>query len=215
MNCREFHDLMQRRLDGESPAADGCAEHLRACPACAALDAAARCLVEGLRRTKSPAPPADLSRRIVARALRGRALRPRRRRRVVVPLTLAACLLLAVGVRLCWPRPVPDVPSASLLPRPEVVEDRRTNPGPAAPRDTVASRPVRPAGQELGSTQWLLPDLNSAQVYPQQLEPPARTLRQAGAGVRAGLEPVTGSARRAVGLFLRELPVDLGDNEGW
>lgn len=31
-------------------------------------------------------------------------------------------------------------------------------------------------------------------------------LREAGQGVSEGLEPVTNSARRAVGLFLRELP---------
>jgi hypothetical protein len=40
-------------------------------------------------------------------------------------------------------------------------------------------------------------------------------LREAGEGVGDGLEPVTNSARRAVDLFLRELPpMDLGANSG-
>ena len=38
------------------------------------------------------------------------------------------------------------------------------------------------------------------------LDPPARSLREAGEGVSVGLEPVADSARRVVGLFLRELP---------
>jgi hypothetical protein len=40
------------------------------------------------------------------------------------------------------------------------------------------------------------------------MEPPTRPLREAGEGVSEGLEPVTTSARRAVDLFLRELPME-------
>jgi hypothetical protein len=44
------------------------------------------------------------------------------------------------------------------------------------------------------------------------MEPPTRPLREAGAGVSEGLEPVTTSARRAVDLFLRELPMKTETN---
>jgi hypothetical protein len=39
------------------------------------------------------------------------------------------------------------------------------------------------------------------------VEPPGRSLAQAGQAVADGLEPVTSSARRAVGLFLRDVPL--------
>jgi hypothetical protein len=38
------------------------------------------------------------------------------------------------------------------------------------------------------------------------IDPSVRSLREAGQGLSAGLEPVTTSARRAVDLFLREMP---------
>jgi hypothetical protein len=38
------------------------------------------------------------------------------------------------------------------------------------------------------------------------LEPGTQSLREAQEGVAVGFEPVTSSARRAVNLFLREIP---------
>jgi hypothetical protein len=40
----------------------------------------------------------------------------------------------------------------------------------------------------------------------QPLKPSAEPYREAGAELSAGLDPVANSARRAVGLFLRDLP---------
>ena len=39
-------------------------------------------------------------------------------------------------------------------------------------------------------------------------DPPVRSLREAGQGLSAGLEPVATSARRAMDLFLREVPTE-------
>jgi hypothetical protein len=220
MNCQDFHHLLQRRLDGAAPGpASGYEEHLRSCRACATLDGAARRLAEGLRLMPPPAPPPDLAERIVARALRLR--RRRRGRRVVVPLALAACLLVAITARLYWGQRHRATPSPATEPT-QIARPQEESPDRGGLRDSVAeagqavaSLTSRTASSALSSARWMLPEVSPPQVLPQPLEPPARTLRQAGEGVRAGLEPVTGSARRAVGLFLRELPMDLGEGQGW
>jgi hypothetical protein len=41
-------------------------------------------------------------------------------------------------------------------------------------------------------------------------ETDAKPLTEAGAGVSSGLEPVTSSVRRALGMFLHDLPMGLG-----
>jgi hypothetical protein len=72
----------------------------------------------------------------------------------------------------------------------------------------------RKADETVGQS-WLFwpavtpPPLDDPSVLSQPLElggPPARSLREAGQSVSAGLEPVTSSARRAFDMFLRELP---------
>jgi predicted anti-sigma-YlaC factor YlaD len=218
MNCRDFHDLVQERLDGGDfdapPAFD---EHLRACPACAALNGAAVRLSEGLRLLAPPAPPPDLAARIVARLTRKGRLRRPRGRRVAVPLALAACLLVAIAARLYWPRsPTPaDKPGSG-----PVVEQKK--PAPPDPVDlrasvdeakqAVVALTARTADEAVDRARRLLPP---APATPAPPPAPAQALREAGEGVSDGLEPVTNSARRAVDLFLRELPpMDLGENRG-
>jgi hypothetical protein len=76
----------------------------------------------------------------------------------------------------------------------------------------VASLTSRTAGATLGETAALLPLVAGPALPPlgeevePMVEPPTRPFRAAGAGVSAGLEPVADSARRALGLFLRDLP---------
>jgi hypothetical protein len=73
----------------------------------------------------------------------------------------------------------------------------------------VASLTSQTADETMGQTRWLVPRMSSPslpKVDLESIEPPTRPLREAGEGVSAGLEPVTSSARRAVDLFLRELP---------
>jgi hypothetical protein len=216
MNCRAYHDLLQARLDGAADlAADG-AEHLRDCPDCRALAAAARRLDEGLRLMAAPAPPPDLAVRIAARvALVHR--RARRRVRWGMALALAACVLLALGLRLLW-RGMPASPSVE--PGPVVTDKGQSRPdsGPPAEAPTlrqsaaeagtaVAALTGRTAGETVEKTRALLPRVSGPDIPSAELPLPAgRPLREAGEGVSAGLEPVTTSARRAVDLFLRELP---------
>ena len=75
----------------------------------------------------------------------------------------------------------------------------------------VAALTTRTADETVAKTKVLMPvmtdpSLAALDLDPSPLDPSARSLRDAGEGVTAGLEPVTDSARRAVGLFLRELP---------
>jgi hypothetical protein len=65
------------------------------------------------------------------------------------------------------------------------------------------------ADETMGETRWFVPKVPSPvlpKVDLESIESPTRPLRAASEGVSAGLEPVTSSARRAVDLFLRELP---------
>lgn len=218
MNCRTFHDLLQQRLDGvdaETPA--DFPEHARGCPACAGRQRAAARLAEGLRLLAPPVPPADLADRISALVIRKRLTRPRARRRVTIPLALAACLFVALAVRLYWSRhpadPTPGPGPIAQQPDAEPVDLRGSV---AEAGGAVVALTTRTADEAVGQTRWLLPPVPSPSLVtsPAPLEPPVRALREAGAGVGVGLEPVAGSARRAVDLFLRDLPMDLGTGNG-
>jgi hypothetical protein len=75
----------------------------------------------------------------------------------------------------------------------------------------VAQLTRRKADETVGQALNLVPEVLKAPPAdawprPTPLDPPARSLRQAGQSVTAGLEPVADSARRALNLFLREIP---------
>src|SRR4051794_26099214 len=137
MNCRAFRELLQRRLDGAESDPGALDGHRKDCAEWAGLVAAAARLAAGLRRLAPPAPPADLTARIVGRVLQDRRARRHRRRRWASAGTLAvaASLLLAIGLR-AW-RPVG--PAAPQQPAPPpVVSNQSTPAGPAAIRESVA-----------------------------------------------------------------------------
>ena len=212
MNCHTCHDLLQSRLGGppaEGPA--GLEEHLRQCPDCAGLDRAVGRLAEGLRLLTPPAPPADLAGRITARLCAEARRRRNARLRAAAGLAVAAGLLVALGVRLFRGAPTPPAPV------PEVGTHRPDPERPPPLRESVAeagsalaSLTGRTAGETVGETASLLPLVHgpelSAPDAPLPLEPPTRPFREAGAGVSAGLEPVADSARRALGMLLRDMP---------
>jgi hypothetical protein len=219
MNCRAFHDLLQQSLDG-TVRDDGAYEaHRRSCPDCAGLQAASLKLLEGVRQMTRPVPPAGLEERITARLLR-RQKRFFRGRRVAIPLAIAACLLIAIGARLLWPTPPPV--SGPAVDGGGVVKNDNQPPdsAPGGLRESVteAGEAVfaltgRAADEAVDSTRWLLPRVNPV-APPQPPQLPVAPLQEAGVGVRDGLAPVADSARRAVGVFLRELPVDFSDGRG-
>jgi hypothetical protein len=216
MQCHACQELVQRRLDGEEivPAEQADAEqHLHGCAACRALTAASRRLAAGLARLTPPGPPAGLAARVLAAYHAARRARRRARLGWAAVGALAASLLVALAVRF-WPAPpAPEQP-------PPVASGPKDRPPPPADRpdlrksvetagEALAALTTKTAEAAAGQTKRLLPaftpPLGPLALDP-ALEPPARSLAEAAHGVGAGLGPVTGSARRAVDLFLRDLP---------
>ncbi len=223
MNCDDCRQRMQACLDGEPPGGDGVEEHVAACPACRALNAAARCLRIGLLAAPALTPPTGLAERIVAGVLADRRGRQRSRRRLIlgsIGLAAAASLVVAFLLPARGPNPVaPRPPDRETV----AVEPVPPKPGPDSPAprpslndnvaeatSAVASLARRTADQTLTSGQIFFPDV-PLEMPPEPglaapLEPPAQSLREAGNGVANGLGPVADSARRAFDLFLRDMP---------
>jgi hypothetical protein len=219
--------------DGVDPAE--CTAHARACPACAERLAAARLLTEGLRILVLPAPPAGLALRISASlAAEARARRRRHwRRRAGLAVAAAAAGLLVLLSRPWWHGASPGPQTQGLLAR---SDDTRASPGeqrerPAPVRESVAQAgsaalalTSRTADATVGPTAFLWPLMSARSpvqtplglggghdpALEEPLETPARPFKEAGAELSAGLEPVAQSARRAVGLFLRDLASPMG-----
>jgi hypothetical protein len=215
-DCRAYQERLQQQLDGQPvgwPAA--LVEHLRDCPACAALQGAARRLTAGLQKLTPPTPPPDLAGQITARVLaddRSQKTAGRiQRLRWAVAALVAAAVLLALGLRFrATPTtpPAPEVPdlAAAATPRPlrDSMEEART---------AVAALTNRTADAAVGETAFLLPPVPEPMLpesAAESLEPSLRPFREAGAEVSSGLEPVTDSARRALQLFLRDQPSEEG-----
>jgi hypothetical protein len=189
------------------------------------LHAAAQRLEAGLRGLPTSLPPAGLVDRIVARVLAERQVGTRFRRRVLAVASLAAGLLLAAAGGYVWLRPkgtepVNPQPPAPMAVKPVEVPQPPDKPAPAAPRVSL-NQSVSDAGSAMASltrrtvedSRDLLPGTMSpptlpaaGSLPPEFVGPPAQSLREAGQGMSAGFEPMTTSARRAVDLFLREIP---------
>lgn len=211
MNCPDCRDRLQQWLDARTrEAATTPGEPPTLCPACTEWGAAASRLDRGLRLLVAPTPPALLTARIVARVGAER----RRRMRLFLAAGVAAAaaaLLLGVWVRLRRENPVlapsHEPPALAQAPEPPraTLRDSVTEAGSA-----VAALTTRTADETVANTKSLLPVVTDPTPGKIELEPPpdlpARSLRETGEGVTAGLAPVADSARRAVGLFLRELP---------
>jgi hypothetical protein len=213
MNCRECQQLLQRRLDGEAVVDEAALhQHVTTCATCRGWQVAARRLREGLAAWTAPVPPADLVPRTVARVLAERSATARRRRRWRRAAVVAAGLLLVVFLgedrrRPTEPPPLVRRPAADSLPTAPRLRQSVEEAGSA-----VLALTRRAADETMGQARVLFPPavpppLAGAEVLEQALEPPARSLLAAGQGVSLGLEPVARSARRAVDLFLREVPL--------
>jgi hypothetical protein len=226
MNCHASRQLMQERLDGESVESPEWLEHLQQCPDCRTLEAASRRLLEGIRQLAAPLPPPDLASRIADRiVLDRRRARRRARRRWAVTLALAACLFIALALRLDWRGQPTDGEGRHPAPVAQNTPSQEDPAGqPPSLREAVteasaalAALTSHTADETVESTRWLVPKVSAAdlpRVDLETIEPPTGPLREAGEGVSAGLEPVTNSARRAFGLFLRELPPMDGEQKG-
>ena len=228
MSCDLAHDLLQQSLDGTPIESPEWLAHLRDCADCRALASASRRLQEGLRMLSAPQPPADLTARIVEKVLLSRR-RERRRTRIrwAVGLALAAGLLIALMLRLEGTKQPPGGTGVSPVAgsggtgvSPVVRVDRRLAGPHAAPTlresaaelgEVFAALSNETADETVGQTRrWVsnVPSPSLPHVDLTAMEPPTRPWREAGEGVSEGMEPVTTSARRAVGLFLRDLPME-------
>lgn len=217
MTCPDCHDRLQQWLDARSrDAAATPGEPPALCAACSDWAVAARHLDRGLPLLVAPAPSSALTNRILAQVA---ADRSRRRTRLVLAVgavAAAAVLLVAVWKIMVRGSPIPASPSQP--PPMAKAADPEPTPAPVPLRDSmaeagsaVASLTTRTADETVAKTKLLLPvvtdpSLATLDLAPPPLDPPARSLREAGEGVTVGLEPVAESARRAVGLFFRELP---------
>jgi hypothetical protein len=220
MNCQAAHELLQQSLDGTPIESPEWLAHLRACGDCRALTAASHRLQHGLRLLTTPLPPPALGARIAAQVLlERRRARRRARQRWAVSLALAASLFVAVALRLDWRgRPAEfeahaPIPVAKNAPTPQAkTETTPTLRESATELGAVfAALSNQTADETVGQTRRWVANVSGPtlpKVDLTAMEVPARPLREAGEGVSEGLEPVTTSARRAVGLFLRELPME-------
>jgi len=211
MTCRDGQHLLQLHLDGD--AAPGALErHLADCPECAASAPLVRRYLRGLSLLSPPAPPHGLAERVAGRLVQeARARRRARFRRFATlgSLAAAAALLVAVGVWAWWPaqgEPVArfDPPPVTPEARPEPLRDSMAKAGGA-----VSNLTTRAASDTADSTAelWSLVPGVPLEAPPDGPAPALESLQEASEGVSSGLAPVTSSARRAVGLFLRDLPV--------
>lgn len=213
MNCQTCQAHLHEELDGGAPAE--LREHLESCPECKSLFHAARVLQRGLRRMPAPVVPPGLGDVIFKNILADRRAR-QRLRWLTAGLAAAAAILLAIGIPMYWPTtPLPSTPNQ---PGPMVeipttpkasqatpsLQDSMTEMGTA-----VVSLTSRTAEETVGQSRLLLPVVSGPVMQELNLDAtlaPMVPLREAGQGLAAGLEPVSTSARRAIGLFLRDLP---------
>jgi hypothetical protein len=195
--CTAFRRSVAEALD--EPATD--TTHASACGDCRRYATAAK-LLDDLTHAPKPEPSAGFTNRVVVAALRER--RTRTYRRAGVGLAVAAGLVAAVVSA----RPQAGPPPAQAGPefaevQPAVrVETRLADAGTA-----LLAMTRRTADETVGPARSLMPTFD-APNFPPTVPPEAGSAVEALAempqAARAGFEPVTNSARRAVALFLRD-----------
>ncbi len=234
MRCAECRSLVQQEADGEELLARSSLEqHLRACPACRTFQAGLQRLAEVARQAPPARPSAEFRTRLLDAVLADR-LQPTPppepapwARPWSLLLALAASLLVGLGLWL-WgtggaaPQPEPDLVEA-VQPAPESVgatanlsdSVREAGSASTALVARMADAVVERTREILPSVPTpTLPSLAGIDPMTPIVEPPGRTLVQAGQAVAEGFQPVTDSARRAFDLFLRELPQPPDEHPG-
>jgi hypothetical protein len=220
MNCSEFQELLQQRLDGEPHAVSSEFErHLKICSSCRELEFAASRLIEALNARVSPVPREGLRGQIVASVLAQidsqRLTQRRWRQNALAAWAVAAGLLVAAIVGYSWwsSRPLPVSPgSDTWVKKEEQPAPMRRSLNFQEAGSNLVALVNRTADETLGQSRVLLPqgmaapNLPVTEPWQPTLEPSTQALRDAQDGVAVGFEPVTSSARRAVSLFLQEIP---------
>jgi hypothetical protein len=235
MNCRDFSSWLDTWLDAHSPAGVESSKELEApepqahialCPMCREQYTAAQRLMEGLKLLPRVAAPEGFSERMVHRALVDREERRLSlQRRLRFTFALAASILIMVIAGYLWlpgPRKGNDGPVVKQEP-PKIEpakddakpkdEKPETAPALAQRVDEATGRVAAFTGKltdkTLAHAKHLLAAAPSFEfptgAGPAEPIDPAASLRQAGAELTEGLQPVTRSARRAMDSFLREI----------
>jgi len=179
---------LQQSLDGLPIESPEWLAHLRYCARCRALASAGQCLQDGLHLLTAPLPPPDLAKRIVERVQRDRR-HAQRRRRWVIGFALAASLVLVLS-GIIRERTLPISPTTTAN------RQRTLLPDDLPARKEQTTPPLR---EPVAEFRTVFVELSNETA-------------EAGEGLSEGLQPVMTSARRAVDLFLRELPMETETN---
>lgn len=217
MTCVECQERLQWFLDGRPDDVEATvAAHLAACPVCGQLHAAGRRLRDGVCLLATPLPPEGFAERVAALVVADQRKRQRLRRRWFAGAALAASLLLAVlaGYRWFGPQEKNAPPPTRIAEEDKRAPDtpsRSTRESMAEAGEALASLSRKATEETVEQTRLLWPVASAPLSFDgldlqTPLEPPTQSLREAGQNVSTGLEPVANSARRAMNLFLRELP---------
>ncbi|MFO0849222.1 MAG: hypothetical protein U0871_11805 [Gemmataceae bacterium] len=204
--CVAYRATLNRVLDGDLPPvrlADG---HTAGCPECAGMASLARGLLQATP-VVTPLFPDQLADQIVVAAVRDR-----RRRRLAWAgsSALVAAGVLAAGY-LALPRPAnPDRPEVArapaVTPAPRVGDQLQEAGAALASLTRTATEPVTAPVRLLPQPEVV----SFANVDPPAVEPAADALAGMPSAAKAGLEPMTSTARRAVNLFLRDTGLAAG-----
>ena len=212
MNCLECQELLQRWLDGEPPAAwhPDLDSHLSACSDCRQLHAAGQRLLDGLTLLTPPAVPPGLAGRISARIVIERR-RTRRARRSLAATVLAAGLLLAAFLAYPAKRQGRTIPQAEPDPSAVLASPISLSKGVEEAGLAVVALTRGIADDTVDQGRVLLPVVlpeagGNTRPVQEGLVPRVDPLWGIRQGVSEGLEPVATSARRALDLFLQEIP---------
>lgn len=220
MNCRECRERLQQSLDDRQLAPSlEMGEHLRECQACRGDIAAARVLLGGLSELAKPQTSRLLTASIAASIIADRQARRRRSTyRWYATATLAACLLLLLGMGTLGP-----LWKTSITP----VAKKREKQSDIAlvqraedAQKAVASLTRSVTENTKSRLNVFLPDRGALDVslpalpgLDEPLDPAAQSLKQAGLSVAHSLEPIAHTTARAFDFFAREMPVlDLSKN---
>jgi hypothetical protein len=216
MTCRAWEELLQQHLDGEP---DGALQrHLLDCPHCAAQRPAIVRLLEGLSRLTPVPPPVALAGRIerdLITEARARSVgRWRVRAGILAGLAAAAALLLTIGL-WSW-KPPSRTPDDSVVQNPDPPPPLRESVTRAG--DAVTTLTFNAAQDTSKQASTFIPAIKESTDpltrTPTPVEPRIeQPLREATDGASNGLAPVADSARRAVSLFFRDLPLSEGSRQ--
>jgi hypothetical protein len=191
MKCEEFESTLQRQADGCYAPRDEASlrQHARDCPACRELEEGFRFIAQGFAASSVPAPPFDMTDRIVAAAVRDRLTGPRSRR-AIAWLAVAASLLAAIALwgwqtNTYQPEPVRLVNHSPLTTHHSPDHDE-----PLFPELADAS-----AG-----------DPRDSVVLVEAVEPVSEIFRAVGRSLGNPVRPIATNATEALGNLIREVP---------